>query len=170
MEGAFLNGLLKEELYVKDVHATGKQAWKLLKSLYGTKQAAHNWNKVINDILKGLGFKRCSDDPGLYYREKDRGMIIIHLDDLLCAFNSIEAMEEWITAMRKHFTLEDHSTPSRFLGTNLLWIKTGVIITGESTIQVLVQNSAMHGNTTKKPTTPYLVITEIPKPIEPKAF
>ena len=27
-----------------------------LKSLYGTKQAAHNWSRVIDDILKGLGF------------------------------------------------------------------------------------------------------------------
>jgi len=71
IEGAFLNGLLKEELYVRDIHATGHRAWRLRKSLYGTKQAAHNWNKVLDDILKGLGFSQCFDDSGLYYRISD---------------------------------------------------------------------------------------------------
>lgn len=88
IEGAFLNGPFEEVLYVVDRQATGDKAWLLKKSLYGTKQAAHNWNKVIDDILKGLGFIQCKDDLGLYYRVSDGELIVIHVDDLLCGFST----------------------------------------------------------------------------------
>jgi len=93
IEGAFLNGPLQEELYVKDAHATGDRAWRLIKSLYGTKQAAHNWNRVIDDILVGLGFIRSPDDPGLYFHIQDGSIITIHVDDLLCAFQTHKIRE-----------------------------------------------------------------------------
>ena len=106
IEGVFLNGPLEEELYVRDVHATGNRAWRLKKSLYGTKQAAHNWNKVLDDILKGLGFTQYFDDPGLYYRLQNGAIIVVHADDLLCAFRNSAAEKEWVLAMSKHLTLE----------------------------------------------------------------
>jgi len=90
IKGAFVNEPLQEDLYVKDSHATGDRAWKLEKSLYGTKQAEHNWNQVIDDILRGLGFSQSPDDPGLYFRIQDGSIITIHVDDLLCAFRTHE--------------------------------------------------------------------------------
>jgi len=62
---------LQETLYVKDKDATGNRVWRLRKSLYGTKQAAHNSNQFIDDLLKGLGFQQCKDDAGLYFRIAD---------------------------------------------------------------------------------------------------
>ena len=76
IEGAFLNGPLQEILYGKDAHATDQRAWRLKKSWYETKQAAHNWNRVLDDVLIGLGFIKCPDDPRLYYRAPDQGVII----------------------------------------------------------------------------------------------
>ena len=60
IETAFLNGTLDEEIYMKapDGHNTGRNdIWKLQKSLYGLKQASHVWNKLLDSMLKKLGFK-----------------------------------------------------------------------------------------------------------------
>jgi hypothetical protein len=35
---------------------------KLLKALYGTKQAPRAWNSNINELLVSVKFKRCSKD------------------------------------------------------------------------------------------------------------
>ena len=152
IEGAFLNGPLQEVLYVKDVHATGQKAWRLKKSLYGTKQAAHNWNRVLDDVLTGLGFIKCPDDPGLYYRASDQGLIIVHVDDLLVALASSRAMQEWIDAMNQHFTMEDRGTPKRLLGMDISWDQQGVHITGQSAIQSLAKDEGI----TRTAKTPYL--------------
>jgi len=56
---AFLNGMLDEEIYMKalDGFSTEKtDLWKLLKSLYGLKQALHIWNKLLDGTLKKLSF------------------------------------------------------------------------------------------------------------------
>jgi len=52
---AFLNGMLDEEIYMKvldrsDTNETG--VWKLLKSLYGLKQASHVWNKLLDSCYE----------------------------------------------------------------------------------------------------------------------
>jgi len=88
IEGAFFNGPPRDDLYVKATHAAGNKAWELVKLLDGTKQAAHNWNQVIDDIPKGLGFSQSRNDPGLYFRTEGGSIIIIHVDDLLCAFKT----------------------------------------------------------------------------------
>ena len=152
IEGAFLNGPLQEILYVKDVHATGQRAWRLKKSLYGTKQAAHNCNRVLDDVLTGLGFIKCPDDPGLYYRASDQGIIIVHVDDLLVALVDSKAMQEWIDAMNQNFTMEDRGTPQRLLGMDISWNKQGVHITSESAIQSLARDEGI----VRVARTPYL--------------
>jgi len=145
IEEAFLNGPLEEELYVWDIHATGHRAWRLRKSLYGTKQAAYNWNKVLNNIFKGLGFSQCFDNPGLYYRISDRSIIVVHVDDLLCAFPDLRTEKEWEAGMSKHLTLEKRRQPQRFLGMDWSWHdrennKQEVLISGALTIEKLAQD------------------------------
>jgi len=124
IEGAFLNGPLQEDLYVRDAHATGDRAWKLEKSLYGTKQVAHNWNRVTDDNLIGLGLSRSPDDPGLYFRIQDGSIITIHVDDLLCAFRT-HKIQVWEAELRKHPTVEEKELPNRFLGMDVAWSQEG---------------------------------------------
>lgn len=90
---AFLQGnILDRDVYVKppkEANAAGK-LWKLLKCLYGLKDASRKWyNKVENRLLE-LGFKKSKYDPGFFYLihgGKLIGMIGIHVDDFLQAGN-----------------------------------------------------------------------------------
>ena len=65
MKTAFLNGNLKEELYMETpegVSAADGMACRLKKSLYGLKQAPKCWNDTINQYLIILGFIRSRHD------------------------------------------------------------------------------------------------------------
>lgn len=67
---AFLNGDLKEEIYLRQPPGfeKGEQVCKLKKSLYGLKQAARVWNEVLHKVLIECGCNQSTDDPCLYTR------------------------------------------------------------------------------------------------------
>ena len=47
---------------------------KLNKTLYGTKQASHEWHKTIHTfIVTELGFTSCVSDPCLYWKLSGSG-------------------------------------------------------------------------------------------------
>ena len=69
VKGAYLNGILKEEIYMKQPKGyddeTGRLC-RLIKTLYGLKQSSHEWNKELNGQLKSKGFMRLHSDPCVY--------------------------------------------------------------------------------------------------------
>ena len=112
IETAFLNGTLDEEIYMKapDGLDTGNNdIWKLWKSLYGLKQASHIWNKLLNSMLKKLGFNRCNKDTCVYsYRSGNQFIILaVHVDDMLIVLNSIHELTEMKRNLTKHFKVKD---------------------------------------------------------------
>eukprot|EP00961_Rhodomonas_salina_P137518 1850152-Rhodomonas_salina.1 len=62
---AFLYPELKEELYMlmpEDIAKYPRETVKLLRSIYGTKQAAHNWWKELTAALRSFGLKAAVDE------------------------------------------------------------------------------------------------------------
>ena len=58
---AFLNGFLKEELYMMQpegfVDPKGaNKVWKLQRSIYGLVQASRSWNIRFDEVIKAYGF------------------------------------------------------------------------------------------------------------------
>ena len=67
---AFLFGELDEEIYMEQPEGFVKQGQekkvcRLLKAIYGLKQAALQWNKALHDSLLKMGFTRTFADPGV---------------------------------------------------------------------------------------------------------
>ena len=65
VKSAFLNGELKEEVYVRQppgFTAAGHEGkvLKLKKALYGLRQAPRAWNMKLDRSLRELGFRRCA--------------------------------------------------------------------------------------------------------------
>ncbi|MCO5567767.1 hypothetical protein L7F22_021462 [Adiantum nelumboides] len=63
VKSAFLNGYLKEEVYVEqppgfEVAGLENKVCRLQKALYGLKQAPHAWNQLIDRYLLSIGFQR----------------------------------------------------------------------------------------------------------------
>jgi Reverse transcriptase (RNA-dependent DNA polymerase) len=62
ISAAYLNGELEEEVYMWQPEGFVEKGddwyWRLLKSLYGLKQAGRCWHKKLNEVLEQMGFKR----------------------------------------------------------------------------------------------------------------
>ena len=69
VKGAYLNGILKEEIYMKQPKGyddkTGHLCW-LIKTLYRLKQSGHEWNEELNGQLESKGFMQLHSDLCVY--------------------------------------------------------------------------------------------------------
>ena len=120
---AYLNGKLEEDVYMaqpkmfedtKNPH----KVCKLKKSLYGLKQAGREWNKVVNDILINMKFKRCQSDGCVYYRKRGNVICIIalYVDDMLIAYSHIDEMKNVFDNISKSVEAVDRGPISFYLG------------------------------------------------------
>ncbi|CAL2234204.1 unnamed protein product [Prunus armeniaca] len=91
VKSAFLNGVLKEEVYVDqpDGFVTTNyedKVYKLKKALYGLKQAPRAWYEEINAYLVSCGYVRSTSEATLYCKTKEdsRTLIVsIYVDDIV---------------------------------------------------------------------------------------
>jgi hypothetical protein len=87
---AFLFGELDEEIYIEQSEGfvkkgQEKKVCRLLKAIYGLKQAALQWNKALHDSLIKMGFIHTFADPGIYiyFHNQDLIILVIYVDDAL---------------------------------------------------------------------------------------
>ena len=97
---AFLNGDLKEEIYMEQPEGfiiLGKEhlVCRLHRALYGLKQASRAWYIKIDQFLRSKGFIACFADPNLYVKKEGNCFIILalYVDDTILVSNHIAFME-----------------------------------------------------------------------------
>ncbi|GJY60020.1 retrovirus-related pol polyprotein from transposon TNT 1-94 [Tanacetum coccineum] len=82
---AFLNGPLKEEVYVNqpdgfvDPHHPDK-VYRLKKALYGLKQALRAWYDELSNFLVSKGFSKGSIDPTLFITKKRDDILLVKFE------------------------------------------------------------------------------------------
>jgi transposase InsO family protein len=114
---AYLNGELKEVIYLKLPH--GKIV-RLRKTLYGLRQAAHEWNAVVDAALRELGFQPTSADRCVYVGTFGGHFMIVllYVDDMkIGAKAGVPELEQ---ALRKRFKLKSLGDAPLFLGCRIL--------------------------------------------------
>ena len=120
VETAFLNGILEEEIYMeipkgfKDYYPGNKPTGrntvlKLIKSLYGTKQAGLMWNKNLHRTLTNLKFKRSPHDHCLYTRGSGQSLFLalIWVDDIIIICSTKADHDNFRDALSKHYKIRD---------------------------------------------------------------
>lgn len=107
VKSAFLNGDLEGEVYVTqpEGYVDKKQSHKvlkLLKALYGLRQAPRAWNVRLDRNMKGLGFSKCSQDPTAYTRNsKTKTLIVgVYVDELIITGSNNEDIMEFKDQMK----------------------------------------------------------------------
>jgi hypothetical protein len=119
---AFLYGELEEDIWMQQ--PTGFEeggpdvACHLKKALYGLKQAPRAWHAKLKKELEGAGFKASETDPALFIKNnKDHSVfILVWVDDMLIASESLAAVDETKTLLKKAFTITDIGEARFFLG------------------------------------------------------
>ena len=94
---AFLNGFLKEELYMMQpegfVDPKGpNKVCKLQRSIYGLVQASRSWNIRFDIVIKAYGFIRTFGEACIYKKVSGSSIafLILYVDDILLIGNDVE--------------------------------------------------------------------------------
>ena len=95
-----------------------KGIWKLLKSLYGLKQASYVWNKLLDNTLKKLGFNQCDKDTCVYLYKSGSifAILAVHVDDMPIVSNSKPKLAEIKHDLAQHFKVKDLGEVNFLLG------------------------------------------------------
>ena len=93
---------------------------KLLRNVYGQKQAGRVWNKYMDQGMREIGFKPSLYDPCLYYR--GHIIFLVYIDDCIVFGpdkRSIDAVVKDLRACSHRFTVDDQGDIGDFLGIQL---------------------------------------------------
>jgi transposase InsO family protein len=125
---AFLNGEIDAEVFMtkpEGVEIPGFEGpeWvlQLLKGLYGIKQGPRLWSQKLHTALSEIGFQRLECDHSVFVYERDGVKIVVpvHVDDLVFASKSKDAIERVKNELRARFKIRDQGQTSLILGVQL---------------------------------------------------
>ena len=99
---AFLHGILPEDetMFMEQppgFAAPGKEEWvmRLMKSIYGMRQASRIWNRMFHNVISQWGFKRLDCEWCVYRCTSPTGTIIfaVHVDDIVATGSTPEEID-----------------------------------------------------------------------------
>ena len=145
---ACLHRVLEEEIYMEQPEgfvAKGEEdkVCKLVRSLYGLKQAGRVWNRTFaHTIKKKLGFNTIHSDAGVYVlrRHHERGdsetdvILILYVDDLLLLGEDLSKIQDIKHQLGKFFVSNERP-------------RTCLILFGDSNYQKLKHSSHLDRST-----------------------
>ncbi|GKB37266.1 retrovirus-related pol polyprotein from transposon TNT 1-94 [Tanacetum coccineum] len=123
---AFLNGELKEEVYVS--HPT--HVYSLKKALYGLKQAPRAWYDTLSRFLLDNKFSNGAVDPTLFTQKTGKRILLvqIYVDDIIFASTDPKACDIFSNKMSLKFQMSMMGQISFFLGLQVSQSPGGIFI------------------------------------------
>ncbi|GJT78827.1 retrovirus-related pol polyprotein from transposon TNT 1-94, partial [Tanacetum coccineum] len=132
---AFLNGILREEVYVSQPDGFVDQdnpnhVYKLKKALYGLKQAPRAWYDLLSNFLLTQDFSKGTVDPTLFIRRQGNDILLvqIYVDDIIFASTTPELCDEFSKIMCSKFKMLMMGKISFFLGLQFFQNPRGIFI------------------------------------------
>ena len=114
---AYLAGELKENIYMylpEGCDALEGEFCHLLKSIYGLKQAARVWNRLLTSFLEGLGFVKFHADHSVM--SNGHVIIAIYVDDILLFGKSLKEVKIVKALIARKFQVKNLGEASVCLG------------------------------------------------------
>jgi hypothetical protein len=149
---AYLLGKLDEEIYMMQPEGFIRMGMKrnmvcrLLRSLYGLKQAARVWNLKIHAFLVKIGFIRSSADPCLYNDLKRNLYITIWVDDLLIVEKHEPDIANIKAQLSREFEMKDLGKLEHFLGMRISRHDSGISIDQNGYIRQILKRFGMEAS------------------------
>jgi hypothetical protein len=135
VKSAFLNGPIKEEVYVEQPPGFEEEAYpnhiyKLYKALYGLKQAPRAWYECLRDFLIENGFKIGKADSTLFTRKVGNDLFVcqIYVDDIIFGSTNKGCCDEFSQTMVKRFEMSMMGELNFFLGFQVKQLKQGTFL------------------------------------------
>lgn len=106
MKNAFSHGDLEEEVYMKQPQGFldsehPDYVCRLVKSLYGLKQAHRAWNSKFTSFLLALGFATSLSDTSLFVKVEDKDVIflLLYVDDIILTYSNPTKVQSVISSL-----------------------------------------------------------------------
>ena len=120
---AFLNGFLKEELYMMQpegfVEPKGaNKVFKLQRSIYGLVQASRSWNICFDSVIKAYGFIQTFGEACIYKKVSGSSVafLILYVNNILLIGNNTEFLDSIKGYLNKNFSMKDVGEAAYILG------------------------------------------------------
>ncbi|GJX03442.1 retrovirus-related pol polyprotein from transposon TNT 1-94 [Tanacetum coccineum] len=152
---AFLNGELKEEVYVSQPEGFVDQdnpshVYKLKKALYGLKQALRAWYDMPSSFLISQRFSKGAVDPTLFiwHAGNDILLVQIYVDDIIFASTNTAMCDEFVNQMTTKFKMSMMGQMSFFLGLQISQSPKGIFINQSKYAFEIVKKYGLQSNNT----------------------
>ncbi|KAJ9544171.1 hypothetical protein OSB04_023878 [Centaurea solstitialis] len=120
---AFLNGKLTEDVYMQQPEGfvdpkNPNKVCKLLKSIYGLKQASRSCNLHFDERIKEFGFAKSEFEPCVYTKFSGSivTFLVLYVDDILLIGNDIPTLQSVKAWLSKCFQMKDLGEAAYILG------------------------------------------------------
>nr|GEU56545.1 hypothetical protein [Tanacetum cinerariifolium] len=111
-ETTFLNGILREEVYVSHPDRfvdldKPNHVYKLKKALYGLKQAPRAWYGLLSSFMLSQRFSKSTVDPTLFISRKGKDIFVVqtYVDDIIFASTTTELCDKIFEIMCSKFKM-----------------------------------------------------------------
>ena len=157
---AFLNGDLKEEIYMKQPEgciAPGQEnkVCKLIRSLYGLKQAPKQWYDKFHQTIISDGFCVNDSDACVYSKLDKSGCVIIclYVDDMLIFGTNIDVVNATKAFLNSCFEMKDLGEADVILGIKIIRTSYGLSLNQSHYVEKILKKFNQFDCTPAK--TPY---------------
>ena len=120
---AFLNGDLDDEVYMKQLEGfvlpiNEKKVCKLVKSLYGLKQASKQWHEKFDLVILSDSFVHNSSDKCMYskFTKEYEVIVCLYVDDMLIFGTNMKGVCETKKYLSSMFQMKDLNEVDTILG------------------------------------------------------
>jgi Reverse transcriptase (RNA-dependent DNA polymerase)/gag-polypeptide of LTR copia-type/Integrase core domain/GAG-pre-integrase domain len=150
IKGAYLNGILKEKVYMRQPEGYGNgtdEICELLKSLYGLKQAGREWNIEFDGKMKKFGYDRTRSDPCVYIKRDGNDIIIltIWVDDILLFATSEKLIQQTISDIQQIWEVTVLGEPTKIVGIEITQTEDSIKIAQKIYIKSILEREGLSG-------------------------
>ncbi|GJT93212.1 retrovirus-related pol polyprotein from transposon TNT 1-94 [Tanacetum coccineum] len=148
---AFLNGELKEEVYVSQPEGFvdpdhPHHVYRLKKALYGLKQAPRAWYDTLSKFLLAQGFSKGVVDPTLFIQKTGKHIlhVQIYVDDIIFASTDPKDCDHFSNEMSSKFQMSMMGQISFFLGLQISQNPRGIFINQSKYANEILKKFDLH--------------------------
>ncbi|WMV28790.1 hypothetical protein MTR67_022175 [Solanum verrucosum] len=144
-------GDLDEKVYMEMPEGFRKpwetKVCKLLKSLYGIKQASRQWNLKLITALLSADFTQSAHDYSLFTLKKNEGLVIVlvYVDDQLITGKNDQMITEAKENLHQQFKLKHLGELRYFLGIEVLRSSKRVVLNQRKYVLELIADAGLTG-------------------------
>ncbi|RVX04805.1 Retrovirus-related Pol polyprotein from transposon RE1 [Vitis vinifera] len=136
---------------------------KLQKSLYGLKQASHQWFSKFSTVLIDEGFVQFVADNTLFVKLANNNFIalLVYVDDIIIASNNQECIDQLKRFLDSHFKLKDLGNLKYFLGLEVAKSNKRIMLSQHHyALQLLLDVGVLGCKTRKTPMDPSVKLSK----------